>query len=195
LRQAPERHFNADCAEFAPERPRHAWVATNFSRKEQDLRDRHFSALAIVQSRSCRHPLPHPGPGAALTSSADPTRSFDQQCAAQVAPQGDIAMTPLSRCLPDIAILLTAISSPIHVEARQQWPDTAECSQRPRDQLVIKSLNHDFAIVRHDPAPARQIDGAISARAEIKLGTAHKVDRSIFFSQKSRATETNNAHR
>lgn len=104
-------------------------------------------------------------------------------------------MTPPSRCLPGIAILLTAISSPVLVEARQQQPDAAGNPCKSRDQLVVKSVEHDFAIVRRDPISARKVDDAIPARAEIKIGTANKIDHSIFVTHKRYAAETNNAHR
>ncbi|MCM3420959.1 hypothetical protein [Sphingopyxis alaskensis] len=104
-------------------------------------------------------------------------------------------MTPLSRCLPGIAILLAAISSPVLAEAREQRPDSAGYPCRSRDQLVVKSVDHDFAIVRRDPVAARQDNGRIPARAQIKLGTAHKIDRSIFLTQKPHAAETIHAHR
>ena len=104
-------------------------------------------------------------------------------------------MTPPSRCLPGIAILLTAISSPALAEARQQEPDAAGYPCRSRDQLVVKSVDHDFAIVRRDPVGARQDNDRTSVRAEIKLGAAHKIDRSIFLTQKPHAAETIHAHR
>lgn len=104
-------------------------------------------------------------------------------------------MTPLSRCLPGIAILLTATSSPVLAEAREHRPDAAGYPCRSHDQLVVKSVDHDFAIVRRDPVAARQDNERNPARAEIKLGAAHKIDRSIFLTHEHHAAETIHAHR
>jgi len=104
-------------------------------------------------------------------------------------------MTPPSRCLPGIAILLTAISSPVLADAREQRPDSAGYPCRSHDQLVVKSVDHDFAIVRRDSVVAQQVDDRVPARAGIKLGAAHKIDRSIFLTQKAHAAETFHAHR
>ena len=104
-------------------------------------------------------------------------------------------MTPLSRCLPGIAILLTAVSSPVLAQAPQQAPDAPTTGHRSRGHLVAKSVDQGFAIVRRDPVVARNPEEANLPRAEIKLGTAHRIDRSIFVSPVVRATETIHAPR
>jgi hypothetical protein len=61
LRQELKRHFNAACAHFVHRRAPRAIVATFRTHAEQDLRDRHFSALPIVRLSTNRHPSPHSG--------------------------------------------------------------------------------------------------------------------------------------
>lgn len=104
-------------------------------------------------------------------------------------------MTLLSRCLPGIAILLTAISSPVLAKPRQQRPDAEGYSCKARDRLVVKSVDHDFVIVRRDPVAAQRSGDRSYASAEISVGAAHRIDRSIFFTPKLHTAEMINAPR
>jgi hypothetical protein len=103
-------------------------------------------------------------------------------------------MTPLSRCLPGIAILLTALPSPVLAEPSGQLRHAAGCTQRSHQQLTVKSVGNDFAIVRRNPVVMRH-EKPIPIHTPIALGSAHKIDRSIFSLDGPRAKETINAYR
>jgi hypothetical protein len=54
------------------------------------------------------------------------------------------------------------------------------------------TISQSFGVI---PLLREQVYDRVPARAEIKVGAAHKIDRSIFLTHKPHAAETIHAHR